>query len=102
MRDGRSGTLGERNKPLELASLNDLDFSIKDDYEVIASFIETKQPISTISSVTISISRICFEDRTYWSQSGSPTCYIKYDTKRPGQIIRQETPKLIPFTDNSF
>lgn len=101
-RDGRSATLGERNKLLELGSLEDLDVSVKDNYEAIVRFIETRQPISTIKSVTISLSRIGFEDGTYWSPCGGPPCYAKYDIKNPGQIISLDTPKLIPFTDNSF
>ncbi len=99
-RDGQSAVLGQRNSPLELASLNDLDVSVKDDYDVIARFLESRQPISTIAAITVSISRVGFEDGTFWSPCGASPCYAKYDTERPGHIISLETPKLISLVVN--
>lgn len=82
---------------IEIKSGKELDIFFKDRYDSLVRFIESRQPISTINKVDISLSIIGFDDGTFWSPPG--VCY-KYDHDNPGQIIKLPVPELISTSEN--
>lgn len=95
-REGRAVTMNQiingKILPIEIKSGKDLEFSLKDRYEGLVRFIETRQPISTINKVHVSFSVVGFDDGTFWSYGGT---YFKYDQDNPGRQIKMPVPELI-------
>jgi hypothetical protein len=95
-REGRAITMNQivngKVLPIEIKPGKDFEFSLKDRYDGLVRFIETRQPISTINKVHVSFSVVGFDDGTFWSYGGT---YFKYDQDNPGQQIKLPVPELI-------
>ncbi len=102
-REGRPVTMNQtingKVSSIEIGPSKDMEISIKDRYDNLVRFIETRQPISTITKVHVSFSVVGFDDGTFWSYGGT---YFKYDQHNPGKQIKLPVPELISSPSKSL